>query len=370
METITSPRHFTRLDELRGVAAFVVVLMHCNLLVLGCKSYFQHAYLAVDFFFMLSGFVLAHVYAWRMAGGLTIRQFMIRRLIRLYPTLAVGLLIGTVNAIIQAAAGGEEIARTVGLGAFALPALHVAGSSVIFPIDPPEWSLMWELAASFAFSLILWRVPRFGLIGVAIVAAVALAGFANLYRTLEIGFVPNNFYGGLARAAFAFPTGILLYRLHVGGLWSAPAMPHGLVVVLLILSLCAPSTSFRGEYDLLAVLLLFPLLIATSARGGAGSPLLEWAARISYPLYITHYPFILLIQALLAKAPLPLPIVFVIAVPAAILFADLTTRLFDEPVRRWVSARLMLTARHKETSLDQSPTAISAVPRKEWHRHI
>lgn len=152
--TDTKP-HYELLDGLRGVAALAVIWYHIfeAFATSPVDQKFNHAYLAVDFFFVLSGFVLGYAYDDRWRKGMTSGKFMLRRIIRLQPMVVVGVLLGVVAFIVQgcekwdgSAVSISAVVLSLVLGLFMLPSLpgtlpEVRGNGEMFPLNGPSWSL-------------------------------------------------------------------------------------------------------------------------------------------------------------------------------------------------------------------------------------
>src|SRR5271156_4792125 len=114
-------QHFATLDGLRGVAAIIVLALH----VLGPLvdiSLTPHAGLAVDFFFCLSGFVIGYAYEDRLLKTMSFLEFATARVIRLYPLIIAGLLLGAMTFIVKAVISHQPAFAPRFLTAFALEA--------------------------------------------------------------------------------------------------------------------------------------------------------------------------------------------------------------------------------------------------------
>lgn len=344
MSTPPVPKMHT-LDATRWVAAFAVAALHAGYL----HGAHQSTYLAVDFFFALSGFVIAHAYDARLAAGMSAKEFIARRVLRLYPLFALGLALGLVAAVTYIAVGeGENTLGTV-LVQFAsnllfLPYLSSDPEALVAPLNGPYWSLILEIHINVAFALAFAWLSFRVLGGLVAVFALALVAIAGATGTLETGFLISDYFAGVARVGFSFTLGILLSRLRHR--IKVPRLHWGVVlgVTALILVLPRP-TEVMAIYDLVCVVVLFPLLILCGARSPATSP---WTIRLfgiaggaSYALYAIHTPVLQLGQLFADAAPdLPYKVMilpFLLLACAAAVAADL---LYDRPLRRWVSARL------------------------------
>ncbi len=201
------------LDALRGVGTFLVVVYHLNFLPGGL---FSNCYVGLDFFFVLSGFVIAMTYDQRMRGGYAFKRFMEARLIRLYPMYLVGLLLGATFVAVAIVAGKEyapstrEALEGFAFGLFILPAPSAVGD--FFPLNGPFWSLLFEMIAYVLYGLFAARLSRVALACVAGAAAVALFVFGAGVGNLELGWNWATAPGGLFRVLFSFAMGVLMFR--------------------------------------------------------------------------------------------------------------------------------------------------------------
>ncbi len=299
-------RHYETLDAMRGIAAFAVLLLHTRHL-LGMPDLARSAYLAVDFFFILSGFVVAHAYDARLGakssasprGGLPKIQFINLRLIRLYPLHLTGILIGAVAVAPAALAGDYHLSATgvvlaLILGGLFLPTPFVHYPPHLFPLNPPAWSLFFEVLANLAYGLThRWLTQRV-LIAVVAAAGAALCVKAAVTGTIDGGVRWYSFEAGLARIFFSFPLGVLLYR------WQAfiPARlgalgPWPLLAVLFLICMPTVPAPWRAVYDLVFVAVAAPLLVAAGTQASpsaAARPFFLALGAISYPLYVLHEP--------------------------------------------------------------------------------
>jgi peptidoglycan/LPS O-acetylase OafA/YrhL len=240
-------RHYLALDGLRGVAAIGVVTYHiCGYFRLGFAP--AHAYLAVDFFFMLSGFVIAHAYDRRLASGFGVLGFLAVRLVRLYPLVLLGLAIGTALFLMRAVSTHEMRAGSVLLAA-ATNALLLPSPALTylrpwaFPTDTPLWSLAFELWVNILYAATFKFTPRAGLMAALAVGGVLVVWTSLAFGGLNVGYAWHDFYLGGARVLFPFLMGVLLARRLRG---HAVRLPWAHVMfVLLILVLSAPRGAGR-----------------------------------------------------------------------------------------------------------------------------
>jgi peptidoglycan/LPS O-acetylase OafA/YrhL len=287
---------FATLDGLRGVAALTVMTRH--FFEIGGID-LPHTYLAVDFFFVLSGFVLAHAYEDRLLAGMTPTQFLEVRLVRLFPLYFVGTFIAIVSATAGSLFGGHAWANTTWLDVLsALTFLPDASSApLIYPLDFPAWSLFFELTANVAFAIAIYSFTKRRLL---LIALLSLAIIVIFYGRVNIGWGWPNFLGGFPRVSFGFFVGVLTYRIWRSAKWR-PSLPrwaaYGLAIALLFILAPFP---WGEAFDFLA-LLMFPLIVYFGASREPSSyvrPLCLWLGAISYALYITHVPLLHAAQSL------------------------------------------------------------------------
>lgn len=290
---------FQSLDGLRGIVALVVVATHAGRMFAG-HFRVSHGYLAVDFFFLLSGFVLTHAYGERLRDGLAFGVFLKLRMIRLYPLAALGVAIGALDFMFIQTGRNAQIGPAIidGLLLYPTASAPTAGFS-LWPLDPPTWSLFWEVIGSGIFGFWLWNVRTRRLVTIAIIAATSLSVLGLWFGTLELGFIWMHFVGGGARAAAGLIGGTLLFRIHAAGRITVSNLPTWLCALILILLMIGPAggvapTSQRAVYDLICALIIFPLIILLSASNPATSRFWRLGGQISYPIYILHWPVMLI----------------------------------------------------------------------------
>ena len=288
-----SGEHFVMLDALRGVAALLVVAHHLERSGLDF-GLFSRAYLAVDFFFMLSGFVLSRAYDHRFASGLGWASFMKLRLKRLWPTMAIGIALGVAVAWGGAMSPDLLAVRTVAALLFVPLAI---GTVHLFVLDGVQWSLFFELFANALHGGPLKRVPMASLCRLLFVSVLLLFGVAYLHGDLTVGHVTPGWIGGFARVMSAYIGGMLLYRLwcQVGA--TAPRSNAGWAFGGLIVALMAPALFPVSWWwiDPLFVVTVFPAVLwlgATAAIAPRWRGIAAVSGAISYPLYAFHMPLL------------------------------------------------------------------------------
>lgn len=344
----TEKPHFEVLDGLRGVAALCVVIFHFSEMVIWdySKLWIGHGFLAVDFFFCLSGFVLGYAYDDRIAK-MGLGKFLRSRLIRLHPMVIFGTVLGVAFYLnpfgVTQGYGPGRIALIFAASLLLIPygAMPERGRN-LFSLNAPAWSLFWEYIASLIFGLVLYRVRRGALIALTVVAAAVLCWVGHRAGNLSGGWSARNFWDGGARVAFSFPAGLLIYRLG----WR-PRTRLGFVTLSLLLVLALVMPYARGAWvrEGIVIVVGFPLIVALGA-GASVTPRIERLCRfsgdISYPLYMTHYGVIWIWGDYAAKyhlASRSLWAAIALGVCIMVAFAWAVLRVYDQPVRRYLSAK-------------------------------
>lgn len=378
---LASKPRFEILDGLRGVAAMLVVVFHLFETYSSgpADQIINHGYLAVDFFFVLSGFVIGYAYDDRW-GRMSTWDFFKRRLIRLQPMVVLGTLIGAFWFYFGAAPGFELVMRTpwwkllliMILGCIMFPtppSMDIRGWKEINSLNGAQWSLLWEYIANILYALFVRRFSR-GALGVMVALSafltIDLALDLDVFGLLEVrsyakytviggfGLTPDQIYIGICRLLYPFFGGLLLYRLGKlrvnlksgGMLWCSLAVAATLAVPHI-----GGETHqwLNGLYCAVIILFVYPAIVAA----GAGSPLkgrkttavCKFLGLISYPLYITHYPMIYVQMnwaARHADAPLGTHIWVAVSIfVASIAVAYASVKVYDLPIRAWLSARFL-----------------------------
>lgn len=266
------------LDALRGIAALCVLVYHAS------EQGSSNAYLAVDFFFMLSGYVMARTYEPRLAGGMVPLQFVRARLVRLWPTMFLASLVGLPWLFSWVP---PEWAVPIALANLLLiPSLM---QNRLFLLNGPAWSILFELGANAAHAAGLWRLSNKRLVALIVLAAGSLAWFAST-QTLELGSRPDTVPGGIARVLTSYMIGMLLWRLWRDRPPLAVSAPFTLLAMPGFFVASAMLSGQSWQSDLLFVLALCPMLLAGGLRIERPGPLLAWLGEISFPLYAVHGP--------------------------------------------------------------------------------
>ncbi|MEC5145284.1 acyltransferase [Chitinophaga sp. 212800010-3] len=358
--------HYNILDGLRGVAALTVVCFH--LFEAYATSHLDqkinHGYLAVDFFFILSGFVVGYAYDDRWKT-MTTKDFITRRFIRLHPMVVVGAVIGAVMFYFQGCATWDVSRVPVTmllvsalLNACLIPVttgFEIRGVGEMYPLNGPGWSLFFEYIGNILYALFIRKLSTKALAVLVLIAGGGLAAFAvgGPYGDICVGFslTGDNIIGGSLRMLFSFSAGLLLSRIfkpvNVKGIFWIGSVS---IVILSAIPRIGGSENLwmNGLYDTICFAVIFPLLVYLGASGKTTDKyttrICKFLGDISYPLYMVHYPFIYLYYAWVRNKNLT----FMESLPGAaalvigsVLLAYLCLKLYDEPVRKYLTERFL-----------------------------
>ncbi len=390
---LASKPRYAILDGLRGVAALVVILFH------GFETYIpffgtqhiNHGYLAVDFFFVLSGFVIGYAYDDRW-DRMSTWSFFKRRLIRLHPMVVAGTLFGAClfffgESDYFSLIGGTEPWKfflCIVLGLLMIPAgtgLDIRGWGETNSLNGPNWSLTFEYIGNILYAFVLRRLPTV-VLGMLCVASAFLTmnlalgwdvfGFFAQPKYDVIGgwsITPDQMYVGFSRLLYPFLCGLLISRLLPkfitkenpsgsplgirGGFWWASLL---LVVLFAVPQIGGKSCVADGLYQVFAIVVMFPVIVLI----GAGSKTTDkrsakWCetlGNLSYPLYITHFPLMYMQMAWVSShkdSPVWHHVVLNIGILlVAIGIAWAFLKLYDEPVRAWLKKKLYALPAQKQ----------------------
>ena len=228
-----SKPHYELLDGLRGVAALLVIWYHVfeAFATSPIDQKFNHGYLAVDFFFILSGFVIGYAYDDRWKMTMTVKDFVKRRLIRLHPMVVMGAVLGAITFCIQGCEQWDGTRVSISmvmvamlLNLFLIPAVpgtgpEVRGNGEMYPLNGPSWSLFFEYIGNILYALFIRRLSTKALTILVVIAGIGLASFSifNLSGNYHLGvgwsMIDYNLIGGFLRMLFAFSIGLLMSRI-------------------------------------------------------------------------------------------------------------------------------------------------------------
>lgn len=359
------------LDGLRGVAAVLVIWYHFfeGFATSGVDQMMNHGYLAVDFFFVLSGFVIGYAYDGRWKKGMTARRFMLRRVIRLHPMVIFAVVFGAISYLVQGCVKWDGTPVPVSfvllallLGLFLIPVMPGAGADVrgngeMFPLNGPSWSLFFEYIGSILYAIVLHRLPNRALKAVVILSGIGLAAcaFINMSGVYSIGvgwsMAAGGFWGGFFRLSFSFSMGLLLSREFKprrvkGAFWICTAIIAALLACPYVGG--TEPSPWNAAYDLVSTLLVFPIVVYLGACGSTtdaiSSRICNFLGELSYPVYIVHYPVMYMFYAWVWSHGLSFADVWLVCAAlfvGIIVFAWLVMRFYDTPVRRFLSRRFL-----------------------------
>ncbi len=350
--TATGKKHFEVLDGMRGSAAILVVLFHIMGMTVAWEDKGQllhHAALAVDFFFILSGFVVAYAYDDRWLG-MSAGQFIAIRLIRLHPLVLLGAVLGLLSFLFDPFPDNQKIVPlAIVLVDFALACLVLPHAALpnrwtdTHSLNSPAWSLLQEYIGNLLYAFFLRRLSTKALGIVLAVAGAALVHVAWSENSIDRGSDWGTWWMGTVRMVFSFTFGLWLYRirgrlpkLQIG--WLAAT---AVLVALFAMPLVPDSVPHgNGIYHLVMVAVFFPLLVIGGAHwqiGRVEMMFCKLAGRLSYPIYILHFPFLFIYMNYVTFTKPPVETAHVVAAGAFVLvmgFAWAALTFYDEPVRR------------------------------------
>ena len=366
--------HYELLDGLRGVAALLVVIYHIfeglafaeatDGVGSGLITTLNHGHIAVDFFFILSGFVISYAYDDRW-GKMSLGGFFKRRLIRLHPMLVMGAIIGAITFF---AVGCERWDGSIAPTSWVMIALlltmcmvpavpgvpyEVRGNGEMFPLNGPGWSLFFEYIGNICYALFMRRMSTKVLVFFTLLLGIAHAWFfigdISQYDMIGVGWTIDtiNFWGGFIRMLFPFSMGMLLARTFKprkvkGAFW--------ICTIALIVLFAVPyipsdnGISLNCLYEFVCIACIFPALVWLGACGSASgvtSKANAFLGELSYPLYIVHYPIMYIFYAWLIKNDIYTlkacwPIALLVVV-SSVALAYACLKLYDIPARKWLT---------------------------------
>ncbi len=351
VDLLKTRQHFEILDGLRGIAAVSVVIFHFMEIAVPDyeKSFIAHSYLAVDFFFCLSGFVIAYAYDNRLEK-IGIGSFLKLRLIRLHPLVIIGAIIGLLAFIFDPFSNlhqqyADKLWPMFIASCFMIPYPIVRERFFnLFHLNPPTWSLFWEYVVNIVYAIVLIRLPKKILWVLAVVAAGALCYEAHRTTNLSGGWGGDNILGGFIRVSYSFLAGILVYRSR----WIIQSKLGFLSVGLLTFAVFVFPfiKAYNWIIDPAIVIFYLPFLVALGAGATlrpAFAKLCRFSGEISYPLYMVHYPFIWIFMSYVEKFKPTIgqmtPII-IIGTVSMILLAYVVMIGIDIPVRKWLKNRM------------------------------
>lgn len=291
-----TPAHAPRLvqlDGLRGIAALMIMLYHVEM-VFHSKGPFVRGYLLVDFFFLLSGFVLAVATERKLKAGVGALAFTRARFVRMWPIVAVGATIGALRGWFDTDYDPLWIGVHFLLALAMIP--NLGGAGPLYRVNGPQWSLLFELIFNYFHALVLKRLSNTAMMALAALCGAALIWVVQGNGSDAIGPESRDWYLAFPRIGWAYLVGVVMGRLYLKGL-RTPGLhwPLALVapVVSAVIVVYLPLGKANG--DLLAALVLLPASLwlgALCRPPQALAPALDWLGAFSFPLYAVHLSII------------------------------------------------------------------------------
>lgn len=359
--------HYPILDGLRGVAALIVVTFHLSepLGTGHLDILVNHGYLAVDFFFLLSGFVIGYAYDERWPK-MNLGTFLKRRVERLQPMVVLGMTLGALGFYFTDSPLWPlihliplwKLLLVLLIGYTVLPvplSLDIRGWQEMHPLDSVGWSLFFEYVANILYALGLRKLSNPALGVFVFSAALALAHLAISSPAGDVsgGWTLNaeQVRVGLTRTLYPFFAGLLLSRIA-----KPMRLPHAFLGCSLLLALLlymprigsAEQVWQNGAYEAVVIILLFPLLVYAGASGVVQTQreakLCQLLGDLSYPLYLVHYPLVYFYVAWLSThkgitLTQAWPVAAVVLL-GSVLLAYASWKWYDIPVRHWLRTKL------------------------------
>jgi peptidoglycan/LPS O-acetylase OafA/YrhL len=366
-----SKKHYEILDGLRGVASVLVITFHVMESFTGGNRFIQvinHGYLAVDFFFLLSGFVVAYAYDDRW-GKMGQWDFYKRRLIRLQPMVVMRSLIGAAFFYSQASSvvfpmiGKTPVwemllVMLVGCTLIPLPlSMDIRGWQEMHPLNGPAWSLFFEYIANILYALFIRKFSKTLLTIFVILAAVFLVQYLIMGPKGDViggwSLDKTQLHIGFARLLYPFFAGVLLCRagklIHIKSAFTVCSL---LIIIVLAIPRIGGTDHLwmNGIYESIVIIFIFPLIVSIGAGGKIigkrTAKTCKFLGDISYPLYITHYPLIYLYTAWVVDNKIQLGayglFVGLLLIICGITIAWACLKFYDEPVRNWLAKRYLV----------------------------
>ena len=374
---LASKPRYEILDGLRGVAAVLVVLFHLLETYSNGQAtqIINHGYLAVDFFFVLSGFVIGYAYDDRW-DKMTTWGFFKRRLVRLQPMVIMGTVVGACFYLFGQGDGFPLIGNVAGwkvllafvMGCLMIPCgagMDIRGWGEMNSFNGPNWSLTWEYVGNILYALVFRRLPKIGLAILAAAAAFCTLDLCldwNVFGLLTEGHAGHRYtviggwsltteqvYVGLTRLFYPFIIGLLISRIGKfikvkNGFWWCSLI---LAVLFSIPCVGGADNILNGVYNATCILILMPLVVMMGAgsqiKGEKSAKVCNFLGEISYPLYITHYPLMYMQMNWAWSHPdAPAYAHVMVCIGCFLLsigIAYACLKLYDIPVRKWLTEK-------------------------------
>lgn len=401
---LPSKPRYEILDGLRGVAAIMVICFHLfEVYSHGAASQIiNHGYLAVDFFFVLSGFVAGYAYDDRW-GKMSLGGFFKRRLTRLHPMVIAGTVIGAALFLFQGAAfpkimecTWQKFVLCFVMGLFMIPCGHgldIRGWGELNSFNGPNWTLTYEYVGNILYALIFRHLPKAMLAVLCACCAfftldltlgwdvfnlfpvrqfIDAQGIAHSVGGPQFNVIggwsldPQQIYIGFTRLLYPFLCGLLISRILPSRMTSAnpsgsPLRLKGgfwwcsliLVAILAIPCIGGKSGVADGLFQAAAILIVFPVVVLIGAGSRTtrafSTRICKFLGDISYPIYITHYPLIYM-QTAWVKGHPDAPLWMHVTVGAgvmvlAVIIAYGLLKIYDLPLREWLKVHWLKSSK-------------------------
>lgn len=401
-EKTTRPR-LVILDILRGLAGLSVLFLHLGELgdrhlapkigVTLPMNFFAHGYLAVEFFLLLMGFMFGYAYDRRWEKGMTFREFMYKRFVRLHPLIVSGTLIGLAVWLVNPDLGYWSASwcgfNKVSIGEGLLAALVTVtglpylGFSHFYPFNPCAWTIFYEYLANIFYGLCMRRFGKWVLLALALVSLYLLACSIYHVNAVSLLGLPGDWfrqstqhyntsivagpslpkawanwvslYRALLRLAVPMFLGLFLART---GWKLKVSKPVAVAAVLVFLGvMCVPWEGGRGlpanikwinpVFELTSLVVVFPVLlligVGTEVKNERVGRIAAFWGELSYPIYMTHFPLHYIYWGWVLKCAdhfsYAVNLVIYFAVAAFLIAVSyLMMRYWDRPAQRWLLA--------------------------------
>ena len=386
----TSTPYLANLTPLRGIAALLTVVFHVDLFLGGGNVllkfddslFISRLYLMVDFFFVLSGFILCHVYGNYFQDGVTGRQFKrftMARLARIYPLYLFSLLLTATVLWVAVQLGLPEVpvaqiensAYSFVTNLLMLQAMNLHGW---FTFTHAAWSVSTEWWMYMLFPFLVLPFSRFNAWGrIGMVVACYLGYVAITFWLVPIVTIPESmpyvrvnpadmsinvaYQYGFLRCMLGFIIGMMVYAGYRED-WGRNWLGSGTIFLLLALGLGA---CLHYAVPDVFTLVFIPFLLLSAAYGSPRLNALFWTNPLqklgdwSYSIYLTHQPLMNIIGTIMAylnppdptaaPGPPPLPdqltgwLICLVFIVITLLVSYMTYRFIEVPARKWINER-------------------------------
>lgn len=332
-------QRYDAIEAIRGLAALTVLLGHFCQMATGFQPF--RVSMAVNMFFLMSGVVIARSYEERLRQGMTFGQFATVRMIRLYPLMALGGILGLAATAITGKPEGDLAHMLFHQLTFIPSFWH----KDLFPLNSVQWSLFFELAINFVYALFLPRLTNRKL---AVIVFLSMIYLVCDYQLTGLNFATLgwgtgwNFVGGFPLVAFYFFGGVLFYR------WSltreAPRVSVMVPIAIFAASMANVPVPNFPENPIVGIVALPVATWLCLNTYQSASRVAAWLGRLSFPLYALHVPPMLVAHHYWGNVMTASDLIGWFVVIASILIAAIAAdRWFDEPVRAWLTKSHRMT---------------------------